>query len=129
MDASSRYDSLFQFYASEHGLDWVLLKEQVSAESAFNPKATSPVGAAGLAQFMERTWEDWGAGGSRLNPEESIRAQARYMRWLLDRFKGDVKLALAAYNWGPGNVGKHPDPSAWPAETRYYVEKILSGMG
>jgi soluble lytic murein transglycosylase-like protein len=51
------------------------------------------------------------------------------MRHLLDVFKEDVKLALAAYNWGMGNVRKNLDPDSWPSETRRYVEKIVAALG
>ena len=129
MTTKERYDSLFRWYAEVSSVDWRLLKCQVEAESAFNPKAVSPVGAAGLAQFMRATWMDWSPGGDRFNPEDSIEAQAKYMRHLLDLFKEDVKLALAAYNWGMGHVRKNPDPDSWPSETRRYVEKIVAALG
>ncbi len=58
MNAEDRYDSLFQFYAGQKAIDWLLLKAQVKRESAFDPNARSPVGAVGLAQFMPATWDE-----------------------------------------------------------------------
>lgn len=130
MQSQDRYDSLFQFYADGH-LDWLLLKAQVRAESNFNPEAISHVGAKGLTQFMPLTWAEIGHGDPT-NPEEAIKAQVHYLREQIQRF-GDVKLALAAYNCGPGRVrgllAKHGprfeniEPRL-PKETRDYVAKI-----
>jgi soluble lytic murein transglycosylase-like protein len=136
MQADDRYDSLFQWYGQRSGVDWRLLKAQARAESGFDPAAVSPVGARGLAQFMARTWQEWADGTAGVqplpphelydprNPEAAIRAQAQYMRELLALFSGNRRLALAAYNWGPGNVRKHP-LVGWPAETRAYVDRIM----
>lgn len=119
--SSDRYDSLIQFYAERHGVDWRLLKAQIHAESAFNPMAMSPVGAKGLAQFMDSTWHEYGEGSS-FDPEQSIKAQARYMAWLIERCDGELRNALAAYNFGIGRV-KAGKP--WPPETQKYVDKIM----
>lgn len=158
MRAEDRYDSLFQFYAEQSGLswqrfgaDWRLLKAQAMAESALNPDAKSKVGAAGLAQFMARTWEEWRDGTPGIqeapptdlvlldprDPEDAIRAQAAYMAWLLRRFEGDIRAALAAYNWGIGRVKSAMETAGearpWlplaPAETQAYVPKVLRIMG
>jgi soluble lytic murein transglycosylase-like protein len=124
MQADDRYDSLLQWYGQRSGVDWRLLKAQVRAESNFNPLATSKAGAKGLAQFMQAAWHDHGAGGDPFNPEHSIAAQARYMRELLALFQGNRRLALAAYNWGPGHVRQSP-LIGWPAETTAYVKRIM----
>jgi soluble lytic murein transglycosylase-like protein len=145
MDARDRYDSLLQFYAAQRRLDWRLLKAQVAAESDFNPDARSRVGALGLAQFMPATWAEWADGTPGVqplspselmlldprDPEDCIRAQATYLAWLLARFPADtLHAALAAYNWGIGNVraAMRDHGSAWldhaPLETRQYVERI-----
>ena len=108
-------------------------------ESSFNPKARSPVGAAGLFQFMPRTAEGLGLSlkpvDERLDPDKSARAAAQYLRHLHGRFD-TWPLALAAYNGGEGRVArllkKHKADSfeaisgRLPAETRMYVPKVLA---
>jgi soluble lytic murein transglycosylase-like protein len=124
------------WYGSKYGVDWRLLSAQVAAESGYNPDAESPVGAKGLAQFMDPTWKDFEEfiGGSRdpFNPEHSIEAQAWYMDKLGQIFDTDYSLMLAAYNWGMGNVRRIKDKheGEWythlPAETRNYIPRILN---
>lgn len=133
MHAENRYDSLFRYYGAEYDIPWSLLKAQAMAESAMNPEAVSPAGAKGLTQFMLPTWKEWGEHGDPFNPEHAIKAQARYMRWLLDSFKEEeaqVEKALAAYNWGIGNLkGAMTRWDGWrlaslPRETYLYIIKI-----
>jgi soluble lytic murein transglycosylase-like protein len=128
-----RYDSLIQFYAELNNLDWKLLKAQIRAESNFDPRAVSPVGAQGLCQFMPATWGEFGRNDP-FNPEESIAAQARYMAMLI-RFLPSENHALAGYNWGMGRVkrliGIHGQDftaiaEMMPQETQEYVKKILT---
>ena len=139
MNDTTKYDALFQRYAQANRLDWVLLKAQVKAESNFDEHAESPVGALGLAQFMPATWKDFGEGDP-FNPAQSIKAQAKYMRWLLDfviklnpagRYL--YKWTLAAYNWGVGNVKKLIEKTNGnfkeafkflPDETQKYITRI-----
>ena len=114
MNPDDRYDSLIRFYGDQVGYDWLLLKAQIKAESNFNPHAVSRAGAEGLAQFMDATWREWEDGTpgiqpepqeySPFDPEDCIRAQVHYMKWLLDFCGGDIEYALAAYNWGIGVV-------------------------
>lgn len=130
------YDAFFDEYGKMYGVEPHLLKAQVKAESAFNPKAKSPVGAKGLAQFMPATWKEWGGGTDILDPESNIKAQARYMSWLLQVYKGNFKLALSAYNWGCGNLNKlihRLDTKDYaglmlhlPKETSAYVGRICN---
>lgn len=127
-----RYDSLIIYYSSKYNVDWQLLKAQIKAESNFNPTAVSGAGAKGLAQFMDPTWKDWG-NGSQFNPEQSIKAQARYMSWLLKQFNNVSIIALAAYNWGIGNVkrllnrvGRTDFTDNLPKETQNYIIRIKS---
>lgn len=128
---SDRYDSLFRHYGGKSNVQWQLLKAQVRAESNFNPNAVSPAGAKGLAQFMAPTWTEWGNGNSPYNPEASIEAQAKYMRWLFDQFPNQERQVLAAYNFGIGNVKRLLKEKGWewfghlPKETQDYVPRIL----
>lgn len=141
MIEQNRYDSLFRFYAEASGLDWRAVKAQAMAESALDPKAVSVAGARGLMQFMPLTWEEWARGEHPFDVEQSIRAGCRYMRWLL-RYLGDghgvptvgeeqYERALAAYNWGIGNVStairsESPWRAQLPSETRSYLVRIRS---
>lgn len=117
-----RYMSLFVYYGAKYGVDPDLLFAQVRAESNFDPKAVSPAGAMGLAQFMKATWREWGSGDP-FNPEESIKAQARYVSWLMKQFPGELEKVLGAYNWGIGNVHRKGLARA-PKETRDYIARI-----
>ena len=126
MNSTDRYNSLFQFYGEKYGVDWVLLKSQVRAESDFDPMARSQVGAMGLSQFMQPTFTEWANklyihSPNPFNPEHAIQCQAAYMRWLLDQFAGNLDRALGAYNFGVGHEQRH-DP--WPRETVSYVKRI-----
>ena len=103
-----------------------LLAAQIYAESNFNPFATSPVGAQGIAQFMPETARAMGLADP-YDAEQAIDAQARLMRDLLRRFAA-VPLALAAYNAGPGPVAACGCVPPYP-ETRGYVARILGLLG
>lgn len=109
MHPSDRYDSLIRYYARLHGLSWRLVKRLIAMESEFRPDAISPSGAVGLAQFMPDTWSERGEG-RRDNPEQSIAACCRYLRWLYNRFPeipdADERwrFAIAAFNCGRPNV-------------------------
>lgn len=143
MNRENRYDSLFRYYGELNGVDWLLLKAQVRAESGFNPDAVSPAGAVGLSQFMKNTWKEWGDGKPGVNPvppdvsydprdpEDAIRAQAAYMSWLKRQFGGDIRLSLAAYNCGIGRVMKLAADKTYrsiqlklPGETKEYITRV-----
>lgn len=110
--------------AQEYAVDEKLLDAMIMVESAYNPKAVSPKGAAGLMQLMPETGARYGAV-DRLDPEQNIHAGARYMRKLLDQFN-NTRLALAAYNAGEGAVMKYGETIPPYAETQNYVDKVLS---
>lgn len=102
------YQPLFQATA---GARWVDRAAQVRAESAFNPRAISPVGARGLAQFMPATWREWCvrlgmADADPFEPAPALRAQHAYMNWLEARCGGRLDPALGAYNAGLGSIRK-----------------------
>jgi len=143
MSSQDRYDSLFQYYSGLIGYDWVLAKAQAKQESNFNPDAVSRCGAKGLAQFLDSTFAEWEDGTpgvqppiktySPYNPEDCISAQIHYMKWLLNLCQGDVRYALAGYNWGPGRVQKYIQAGnkfedvcqLMPPETQNYVSQIM----
>lgn len=109
--------------ARRHRLDSLLLAAVVEAESNFNPRVTSPAGAVGLAQVMPHTGGSFSAEDLR-NPEVNLEIGARYLSRMLDRYQGDLELALAAYNAGPGNVSRYGGVPPF-RETRTYVRKVL----
>jgi soluble lytic murein transglycosylase len=119
----SRLDRTIIRQSEQHRLDPALLRAVIKAESDFDPVAVSKAGAVGLMQLMPRT-------ALRLevrdpyDPEENIGGGARYLRYLLDRFRGNLALALAAYNAGENRVERY---QALPpiAETLRYVTKVL----
>lgn len=110
--------------ARGEGLDALLFAALVGAESGFDPDAASPVGALGLAQVLPSTVDLYG-GGDPLDPSVNLRVGARHLRVLLDLFEGDLALALAAYNAGPGAVTRFGDIPPY-RETRTYVDRVLS---
>ena len=118
------------FAADMYGLDRLLMTALVRQESNFNPVATSRAGARGLTQLMPGTARLLGLRvdrrrriDQRVVPELALDAGARYLRMQLDRFRG-VRLALAAYNAGPGAVRRHRGLPPY-GETRNYVRLVL----
>ena len=120
-----RFASAINAAAQRWSVSAVLLSAQLYAESGFNPFATSPAGAQGIAQFMPGTARGMGLDDP-FDPERAIDAQAHLMRDLLRRF-ATVPLALAAYNAGPAPVSACGCVPAFP-ETRGYVARILGLM-
>jgi soluble lytic murein transglycosylase-like protein len=115
-----------RYYCRRHGMDPNLVRAMVEVESGFETKAVSPKGAAGLMQIMPGTGKDLGLADA-FDGATNLEAGIRYMRALLDAY-GDVRLALAAYNAGPGRVPKRgPIPDI--PETRDYVAKVLARAG
>ena len=114
-------NTFIQAAATEHGIDPLLIKAIIKAESNFDPAAVSPKGAQGLMQLMPATARDLQVTDP-FDPQENISGGAKYLRFLLDSYRWDVELSLAAYNAGPGNV-KKAIPNI--PETREYVAKVL----
>jgi hypothetical protein len=108
--------------AARHGLAPELIRSVIRTESAFDPRAMSPAGARGLMQLMPATAAELGVTDP-FDPEQNIMAGTRYLRQLLDRYNGDLDHALAAYNWGMGNVDRH-GLARLPEETRNYLLRI-----
>jgi soluble lytic murein transglycosylase-like protein len=111
----------------ESKLDPALLYAVITQESGGNPGEVSSKGAKGLMQLMDGTARELGVGNS-FDPRQNILGGARYLRQMLDRFGGDLRLALAAYNAGPGAVERHGAVPPF-AETQQYVNRVLEHYG
>jgi hypothetical protein len=118
----SPYRDEITMAAREFNVDPALVRAVIHAESAFNDKALSPKGAQGLMQLMPATAEELGVRNAMVAPE-NIRGGVNYLARMLKRFDGDIKLATAAYNAGPGAVGRHGGIPPY-AETRAYVKRV-----
>jgi hypothetical protein len=108
--------------AEAYGIDRELIRSVVRAESGFEIRSTSPRGAKGLMQLMPDTARELGVQNS-YDPVENIMGGARYLKGLLDRYQGDTTLALAAYNWGMGNLERNPEKL--PRETANFISCVL----
>ncbi|MCM0612888.1 lytic transglycosylase domain-containing protein [Marinobacter sediminum] len=108
--------------AREFGVDTALVRAVIHAESAFNEKALSPVGAQGLMQLMPGTARELGVENA-LVAGENIRGGVNYLAKMLKQFDGDIRLATAAYNAGPGAVARYRGVPPY-AETKAYVRRV-----
>lgn len=118
----TQYDVLFAGYAQTNGIDASLVKAVARIESCFDVRAVSRVGAQGLMQLMPTTQNLLGVGDPFV-ADKNIGGGAAYLRMMLDRFDGNVTLALAAYNAGPEAVERHHGVPPF-RETRDYVKRV-----
>jgi soluble lytic murein transglycosylase-like protein len=122
---SQLVDTLIVDSAARYGVDPLLIYSIMHQESTFKQRAISPKGARGLMQLMPATAARFGVTNI-FDPRQNIDGGTRYVRWLLDRFRGDVRLALAGYNAGEGAVDKYGWRVPPYNETQNYVRRIFA---
>jgi soluble lytic murein transglycosylase-like protein len=120
----TRYDDLISSIAGMYDVEFALVKAVIRAESNFNPRAISPKGARGLMQLMPMTARRHGVRNIHA-PMDNIMGGVEHLRMLLDRYTGNVPLALAAYNAGAGAVEKAGNRIPRYPETQEYVRRVL----
>jgi hypothetical protein len=121
----NKFDQLIITASNKHKIDPALIKAVIKAESNFNHQAVSPVGAQGLMQLMPATASQLRVEDA-FHPEKNIEGGVRYLRYLLNLYRGNLPLALAAYNAGEGAVSKYNNQVPPYRETRNYINRVLS---
>jgi len=120
------FEQLIKNCSAKYGVNPSLVKAVIHAESGYNPNAVSNKGASGLMQLMPGTAKSLKVA-DRFNPSDNVEGGVKYLRFLLDTFRGDVSLAVAAYNAGLNKVAKYGGIPPYN-ETRVYVNRVLSYM-
>jgi hypothetical protein len=120
------FADLIETVSLKHGVDPELVHAVVLAESNYRADARSNVGARGLMQVMPSTAKDFGIR-NLYDPQNNLEAGVQYLKFLLVRFPGDLKRAIAAYNAGPGAVAKYKGIPPY-RETKQYVNKVLQNF-
>ena len=120
----AQYDDIIRKASEKYDVDYALIKAVIKAESNFNHRAVSPVGAQGLMQLMPKTASSLNVQDS-FHPENNINGGVRYLRYLLRLFNGNLSLALAAYNAGEGAVARYNNRIPPYPETQTYVQRVL----
>lgn len=121
---SASYNPIIEEAASNHDMEAALLRAVIVVESGFDERAESHAGAQGLMQLMPATARLYGVSNA-FDPSQNVRAGARYLRELIDRYDDDLELALAAYNAGEDAVDRYGRQVPPFEETRRYVPKVL----
>lgn len=122
----AEFEQLIKISSAKYGVNPSLVKAVIHAESGYNPNAVSRKGASGLMQLMPATARSLKVA-DRFNPKDNVEGGVKYLRFLLDTFRGDVSLAVAAYNAGLTTVSKYGGIPPYN-ETRTYVSRVLSYM-
>lgn len=120
----AKYAPLIQKAAAKHNVPVELICGVILQESGGNARAKSHAGARGLMQLMPATARRFGVGNS-YDPKQNINGGTKYLRWLMDRFNGEIELVLAGYNAGEGNVEKYGNKIPPFRETQNYVPAVL----
>ena len=120
----NEYRDIISKASREHNLEEGLIQAVIHVESAFNPNAVSPKGAQGLMQLLPSTARELGVRNS-FSPEENVRGGSGYLAFLIRKYNGNLRLALAAYNAGQGAVEAHKGIPPYE-ETQQYVRTVLS---
>ena len=121
-DISQGINAVVESVAAQYSLRPQLIHSVIKVESNYNPRAISPKGALGLMQLVPQTARRFGVSDV-FDPVENIQGGAAYLKYLLDLYNNDLKLALAAYNAGEGAVAKYGDVPPY-AETRNYLVQV-----
>ena len=121
---AGQYDSIIEKAASSASVEANLLRAVIVVESGFNSRAVSKRGAVGLMQLMPATATRFGVSNP-YDPLQNVHAGARYLKFLIDRFGQDVRLALAAYNAGEDAVDRNGGQIPPFSETMAYVPRVL----
>jgi len=121
---AAKYERYIRYYGVRYNIDPHLIRAIIRCESGFNPKAVSKMGAQGLMQLMPATARELKVADA-FDPEANIDGGTRYLRSLLNTFRQDLRLALAAYNAGPTIVRKEQNVPRIP-ETVEYVKRVLT---
>lgn len=119
------YGTALAVAAERHHVDGLLLAAIVEVESDFSARAVSPQGALGLMQVIPDVAQDYGVTGDLLDPYVNVEVGSRYVGGLLKDYKGNLEMALAAYNAGPGVVDRYKGIPPY-AETRSFVRDVLA---
>ncbi|MEI6207607.1 MAG: lytic transglycosylase domain-containing protein [Desulfuromonadales bacterium] len=123
---AAEYEQIIKACSDKYGVSVSLVKAVIHAESGYNPNAVSSKGAKGLMQLMPATAKSLKVA-DRFSPRDNVEGGVKYLRFLLDTFRGDISLALAAYNAGLNRVARYGGIPPYN-ETRTYVNRVLSYM-
>lgn len=117
------FNDIIDFVSKKYNISSTIVKSVIKAESNFNPNVVSHAGAMGLMQLMPGTARALGVDDA-FDPVQNIEGGVKYLKDMLEKFGGNLELALAAYNAGPGNVVKYGGVPPFQ-ETQNYVKKIM----